>query len=275
MGPSQPVRAEVERTAERGVDRKRMEARADIVQQPGQGHLIGTGAAADGVGRFEHRDVDSIGGQGEGSGQAVRAAAHHDRCRHRSTDHRVGGLTRGEHPRFVARLPPGNRVVDGTVGQPRLLRHRVRDDVVTAFHDAQGRVDDLVLQGLLVQRLGLGPDGDPFAGLEVAALLDGRDGELVEQVAVAELPAHEVRAHHLALAQVVVVQIVDVVHHDRHLSSTLRLGHPEGRGLLQEDLGHLGPEQRVELVAVARDGGHEVRVVELGLGSVGAEGHDR
>ncbi len=72
-----------------------------------------------------------------------------------------------------------------------------------------GGVEDPVALALHVGRLGLEHDHPQLARLEVAALLDRRQQPLVVEVAVAEVVAEDHAGDQLALAHVVVLDVVD------------------------------------------------------------------
>ena len=61
--------------------RHRVHRRADVVQESGEGQLLGAGSAADGVRPLEHEHGQSGPGQGDGGGQPVRAGSDHNGVR--------------------------------------------------------------------------------------------------------------------------------------------------------------------------------------------------
>ena len=84
-GPAQTVLRQVDGPGECIVDRERMEPRAFVVEQSGDGELRGSRATAHLVSGFQNSDVDPVPGEGHGGGETVGSASDHDRL-HRSTD---------------------------------------------------------------------------------------------------------------------------------------------------------------------------------------------
>ncbi len=80
--PDQAGAREVELLRERRADRQRMDRGALVVHEAGQRELARPGAAAEPVGRLQHRDVDAGRSEGEGGGEAVGATADDGGCRH-------------------------------------------------------------------------------------------------------------------------------------------------------------------------------------------------
>ena len=86
MRELEAVAAEVERRERGRAGRERMDRRAHVVAVARERQLLGAGAAADVLGRFEHEDRAPLVGEERGRGEAVRARADDDRvvlvCRH-------------------------------------------------------------------------------------------------------------------------------------------------------------------------------------------------
>ena len=83
LGPCEPdaARGQVEALEERRRHGQRVRGRADVVPEAGQGELLGPAATPD-LGRaLDHLDLQARRGQGDGSGQPVRAAADYHRVR--------------------------------------------------------------------------------------------------------------------------------------------------------------------------------------------------
>ena len=55
-----------------------------VVQQAREDRFAAAGATADVVGGLEHSDLHALGGQGDGGGEPVGPAAHHDCGTHAS-----------------------------------------------------------------------------------------------------------------------------------------------------------------------------------------------
>ena len=99
-GPLEPVAVEAERRQRRRADRDRVDGRAVVVQQAGQGQLAGAGAAADRLGGLDHRHPDPAGAQRRGAGQPVGAGA---------DDHRLAHAAVGLTPRHAPMRADLNR----------------------------------------------------------------------------------------------------------------------------------------------------------------------
>jgi len=80
--PPQPVPIEAEFAQERRADGHEVDGGTEIVQQPRHDRLAGASAAADPVGRLQHRDPQAGPGQGVGGGQTVGPGTDDGRSTH-------------------------------------------------------------------------------------------------------------------------------------------------------------------------------------------------
>lgn len=83
--PPQAVPFEAEGLQVGGAGTHRMEGRAVVVDQAGDGELAGAGSAADLLGCLEDLDVHAATGEVDGGGEPVGPAADHDRRTHACT----------------------------------------------------------------------------------------------------------------------------------------------------------------------------------------------
>jgi hypothetical protein len=81
FGEPHAPRGQVEAAEERRGQGQRVGRRADVMPEAGEGQLLGPAPAADGVCALDDQDLQARGGQGDGSGQAVRTAADDHRIR--------------------------------------------------------------------------------------------------------------------------------------------------------------------------------------------------
>ena len=75
--PREAVPLQVEAGQELGADGHRMYRRAVVVQQTRDYRFAAAGPTADFVGGLQHGDLYAFGGQGDGGGEPVGAAAYH------------------------------------------------------------------------------------------------------------------------------------------------------------------------------------------------------
>ena len=83
--PAQPVAAQIQAGQVGRADAHRVERRAVVMEHARHGELAGPGAAPDGLGGFEHLDIEAVLGQPHRRGQAVRPGANHHRPGHDPT----------------------------------------------------------------------------------------------------------------------------------------------------------------------------------------------
>ena len=224
--PLEPVAAEVERVHERGGDGHRVHRRAVVVQDARDGQLARPRAPADRRLRLEHADLDALARQRHRTGEPVGARADDDGRAH------AGAETVGR-----SRVTSTGKSQDSSSHGPRSTMSAHVDRAL--LDHAVGGVEDPVALARVERGLRLERDHAQLARREAAALLHRGEQPVVVQVAVAEVPAVDDPRDQLALAHVVVADVVDRARDQAVQRPPVGVHRAEREALVEEQLGRV------------------------------------
>ena len=205
-------------------DGHRVHRRAVVVEDARDGQLARPGSAADRRLRLQHADLEALARQRHRAGEPVGARADDDGRAH------AGAESGGALARDL------DREVPGLVQPWPQLDHVAHVDRALLDHPVGG-VEDPVALARVERGLRLERDHAQLARREAAALLHRGEQPVVVQVAVAEVPAVDDPRDQLALAHVVVADVVDGARDQAVQRPPVGVHGAEREALVEEQLG--------------------------------------